>query len=290
MIKNILVPTDFSKCALNAAKNAAVIAKKNNATLHFLHVVEVPVVTYDVGMVNFESFPQAMFMKEIADSNLEKLLEEDFLKGVNIKTTIQYDAIYKRINQYVDKANIDLIILGTHGTSGIGEHIIGSNAERVTRYTSCPVLTLKEQTNISEVKDIVLASNFYGEVDYMMQEFKKIESLFDDTTVHLLKVITPSNFESTPRSKKILADFIKEHRLTNATSNVYNYSDEEEGIIKFSDDINADLIVLGTHGRTGIAHLLKGSLTEDVLNHAPKPVLSIKIDYPEQKHDMLFPE
>ena len=88
MIKNILVPTDFSKCSMYAVKLAAKMAKQVDATLHFLHVIEVPVVAYDVGMVNFESLPQAMFMKDLADKNMNQLFKEGFLDGIKVKRFI----------------------------------------------------------------------------------------------------------------------------------------------------------------------------------------------------------
>jgi len=289
MIKNILVPTDFSKCAMYAAKVAAKIAKKLDAKLHFIHVIEVPVVTYDVGMVNFESLPQAMFMKEIANKNMTQLLGEDFINGVATSWSIEYDAIYKRINQYVEKEQVDLIVMGSHGASGFNEILLGSNAEKVTRYASCPVLTIKKEHDDFDIENIVLASNFYRESKIMFKGFKEFMGLFN-AQLHLVKVITPSNFESTPRSKKVMNDFVEAHNLDNCTLNIYNYENEEDGIMTFSDEINADMIVIGTHGRTGISHLFKGSIAEDVLNHAKRPVLSIKIDIPEKDHDMLFPE
>lgn len=289
MITNILVPTDYSKCSMYAAKVAAQLAKKMNATLHFIHIIEVPVVTYDVGMVNFESLPQAMFMKEVADKNMTKLLGEDFLQGIPVKWKIEYDAIYKRINQYVKKNAIDLIVMGSNGASGFNELVIGSNAEKVTRYSNCPVLTIKKEHENFNVKDIVLASNFYGESNIMFKGFKEFMGLFD-ATLHLLKINTPLNFETTPQSKKIMNDFVEKHHLTSYTTNVYNYEDEEEGIRSFCEEIDADLIVIGTHGRTGISHLWNGSIAEDLLNHAKRPVLSVKINLPENEHDVLFPE
>jgi nucleotide-binding universal stress UspA family protein len=289
MVKNILVPTDFSKCSMYAVKLAAKIAREVNATLHFLHVIEVPVVAYDVGMVNFESLPQAMFMRELADKNMTQLFKEGFLEGLNVKTTIEYDAIYKRINQYVSRNDIGLIVMGSHGASGISELVIGSNAERVTRYAECPVLTIKKEHNNFDVKNIVLASNFYGETDIMFKEYEKLKGLFN-AKLHLLKVITPANFEATSRSKNIINDFVKKHKLENFSVNIYNHENAEEGILEFSEEVNADMILIGTHGRTGLSHLINGSIAEDLLNHASRPVLSIKIDLPENEHDVLFPE
>lgn len=276
MIKNILVPTDFSKCSVYAVKVAAQLAKKLDATVHLLHVIETPVVAYDAGMVNFESLPQAMFMKELADDNLKNLLSEPFLKGIKIESKIEYDAIYKRINQYVEDQKVDLIVMGSHGAKGFNEIVLGSNAERVVRYSSCPVLTVKQEYANFDVKNILIASNFYSEADTMFKAFKQFTALFN-ADLHFVRVNTPINFETTPESHEKMDKFARRHHIEEYSFGIYNDQTEEDGILNYADEINADLLVMGTHGRTGLAHLIKGSIAEDLLNHSKRAVLSIKI-------------
>ena len=84
-------------------------------------------------------------------------------------------------------------------------------------------------------------------------------------------------FESTPRSEKLIADFIKKFDLKNYAVNIYNAHHIENGILDFSHQQNSDLIAIETHGRTGFAHLINGSLAESIVKHEAKPVLSIKI-------------
>jgi hypothetical protein len=74
--------------------------------------------------------------------------------------------------------------------------------------------------------------------------------------------------------KEIMERFAKKLCLKNYTLNVFNDLSEEEGIIHFANSINADLIALATHGRTGFAHVIAGSIAEDVANHSRKPVLT----------------
>ena len=276
MIKNILVPTDFSKCSVNAIKVAAQLTKKLNATLHLLHVIETPVVAYDAGMVDFESLPQAIFMKELAEENLKTLLKEDFLLGISVESKIEYNAFFARINQYVQKHEVGLIVLGSHGARGLNEIVLGSNAEHVVRYSICPVLTIKQGYSDFDVKNILIASDFNNEVDEMFKGFKQFTSVFN-AKLHLLKVNTPLNFETTPQSYTKMQKFAERNKLQNYSLSIYNDHTEEDGIINFADDINADLLLIGTHGRTGFAHLIKGSITEDILNHSTRAVLSIKL-------------
>lgn len=276
MIKNILVPTDFSKCSVDAVKVAAQLAKKLNATIHLLHVIETPVVAYDAGMVNFESLPQAMFMKEMAQDNMKSLLAESFLKEVTIKHKIEYDAIYTRISHYVESHHINLIVMGSHGAKGFNEIVLGSNAERVVRHSPCPVLTIKQNYSNFDVKDIIVASDFKSEADEMFKGFKQFTSLFK-AKLHLVRVNTPLNFETTAESNKKMKKFADRNKLENYTLCIYNDATEEDGVLNYADEINADLLLIGTHGRTGLAHLIKGSIAEDLLNHSKRAVLSIKI-------------
>lgn len=74
-----------------------------------------------------------------------------------------------------------------------------------------------------------------------------------------------------------MEEFVKEHQLENYSMEVFNSSSEEEGIIEFAEDSNADLIAMATHGRTGFLHLLSGSIAEDVVNHAKRPVWTMKV-------------
>lgn len=124
---------------------------------------------------------------------------------------------------------------------------------------------------------MVFASDFYGE-SYAVFEKIKFFAELSEAHIHLLKVITPRHFEPTPISKKLLEDFIEYFKLTNYSINIYNATSIEKGITDFGDEINADLIAIETHGRTGIAHLINGSLAEDVANHIDRPVLSIRME------------
>jgi nucleotide-binding universal stress UspA family protein len=95
-----------------------------------------------------------------------------------------------------------------------------------------------------------------------------------DATIHLVRINTPGNFQRDVVVKKYMQDYAKKLQLKNFTINVFNDVSEEEGIIYFADSIDADLIAMATHGRTGFAHVLAGSIAEDVVSHSKRPVLT----------------
>ena len=277
-MKNILVPTDFSECARFAVNTAIAIAKQNNATIHLLHVVDIPLTSYDVGMNTYENIPETMFLMDHAKKNMERLVAEPIFKDVTITSTVEFDLTYSRITNEATEKKVDLIVMGSHGASGFKELVLGSNTERVVRFSECPVLTVKKDHTSFNPTNIVLASDFIEDSKPFFQSFLNFYALFD-AHLHLLKVNTALNFETTKTSRKLMEDFIVNHNLEhkNCSVHIYNDNSEEDGIINFCDEVDAELIVIGTHGRTGLSHLINGSLTEAVINHAKRPILSIKL-------------
>ena len=272
-MKTILVPTDFSDHALYALKVAASIAKKINALINVVHVYNLP--TAEIG----EYFYYDKFYQELkigAEKQMADLLKLEFLQGIDVNKHLVSDMLMWEMIQSDRFKNSDLIVIGSHGESGFSKIFIGSNTEKIVRLADSPVLTIKNEIEDFGVKNMVFASNFFEESYTVFKKIKFFADLYK-THIYLLKVITPKEFEPTPVSQKLVNNFIKKFDLKNYTVNIYNSSNIEKGIIDFSDEINADLIAIETHGRTGLAHLINGSLAEDIVKHEPKPVLSIKI-------------
>lgn len=94
------------------------------------------------------------------------------------------------------------------------------------------------------------------------------------STIHVVRINTPMNFRPDTETKGIMQSFVNKIKLKNYTLNGFNDYSEEEGIVHFASSINADLIAMSTHGRTGFAHVLVGSIAEDVANHSKRPVLT----------------
>jgi hypothetical protein len=168
--------------------------------------------------------------------------------------------------------------MGSKGASGFEEVLIGSNTEKIVRHARCPVLTVKSKVNIDDVHDIVFATSFREEDSHVAEEIMKLQEVFK-AKLHLVRVNTPNNFETTRKLMARAEAFVKENKISNYTINIYNDKVEEDGIIFFAQDINADLIALATHGHSGLVHLLSGSIAEDVVNHAKRPVWTFRIKH-----------
>ena len=94
--------------------------------------------------------------------------------------------------------------------------------------------------------------------------------------IHFLKVTTPSKFTSTEEATQQVKDFIKDLQLPNYSINIYNDSTIQSGILNFSRNIEADLIALTTHGRSGLSQLFTPSVTKNLTKNAMRPILTIK--------------
>ena len=288
-MKRILVPTDFSDCSMSALKVATQIADKTEAVIGLVHTYELPIYGFTSGRLMYDGEQLGKIKSEIKDE-LNKIAKMDFIKKYKVDKFLLPDSSIDEIVHHKVLRKADLIVMGTHGTSGWREDIIGSNTERIIRKANCPVLVIQEsQGKKFNPKHIVFASSFYGEVYEHFPVINEFATMFD-AKIHLLRVNTPSDFLTTGLSDRLMNDFVKEFKLKNATVNAYNDHTVEDGVINFSKHIKADLIAMETHGRTGVGHIVNGSIAEDVANHAGIPILTFKIKQAPKPQGVIFPE
>ena len=266
-MKKILVPCDFSKPAINAFKFALDIAERSKGSISLLHVIELPVM-HDTVLMPVLSFEEELLkdLKERATVQFNKINEKYKRKGVKVSWQVEFGPISKRIIDIIESASIDLVIMGSHGASGIREYFIGSNAEKIIRKSPVPVLVAKDYPRRA-VKKIVFpnAPDTENQSD-LVGKVKALQKFFQ-AHLHLVWINTPLNFVSDVVTHRRLEAFAKEFSLKDYSINIFNYPNEEEGIIEFSKFIGGDIIAMGTHSRKGITHLLNGSVAEDVANH-----------------------
>ena len=267
-MKRILVPCDFSKPAINAYRFALDIASRSNGTIHLLHVIELPVV-HDPMLMSVSGFQESFFkdLKDSTEGRLKEIADSYRADGVKVTMGTGFGPVIRTISDIVDKQSIDLVVAGSHGTSGALEFVIGSNAEKLIRTSSVPVLIIKEYY-LRTVRDIVFPNGLDadGQED-LVAKVKALQNFFN-ARLHIVWINTPLNFTSDMVTKRRLEAFAKRFMLKDYTINVFNCVEEELGILEFSKQVNADLIAMGTHGRKGISHLINGSLAEDVANHS----------------------
>jgi nucleotide-binding universal stress UspA family protein len=296
-LKSILFPTDFSRCADQALTHAVYLAEKYHAALHLLHVVTL-----------FEDQP-GVLSDELAETEalVKKLEEKAEIELHNVANTHGSDDMEIVTNQkraisaapaileYASKNGIDLIVMGTHGRRGIGHLLLGSTAEEVVRLAECPVFTIRES---EEVKPIKLFERILVPVDFSDHSKKSLAYAKDiansyNANLQLLHIIEDtihpafslsgksSIFDLVPGieedCRRRIEELIQETGISNEnTEIIVKGGQAAHDIIKFSKDNSSDLVVIATHGLTGIEHLLLGSITEKVVRMAPCPVFTVK--------------
>jgi nucleotide-binding universal stress UspA family protein len=277
-MKKIIVPIDFSEHSEYALKTAAKLATKNNAELIALHMLEMS----DIMLSASDELQnqKAVFFIQLAEQKFEKFLDKDFLKGVNVTPIIKHFKVFSEVNDVAKKHNADLIVMGSHGSSGVMEFFVGSNTERVVRNSEIPVLVVKN--NVSQINfDVVtFACDFSKE---SIPSYKKALNMFEQagSKMYLVYVNLPNDrFKSSLEIEKRVVDFLMEADGNTDRMEAVNYVSDytiEDGILNFSNKIGADIIAIPTHGKKGLAHFFEGSVGEDVANHATLPVITFKI-------------
>jgi nucleotide-binding universal stress UspA family protein len=184
------------------------------------------------------------------------------------------------LSEVAKEHDVDLIVMGSHGASGLKELLVGSNTEKVVRYSNIPVLIVKHNPILMDFENVVFASDFSEDA---INAYQKASKMFKslDAKMHLVYVNLPDNrFKSSLEIENQVAEFFKKAEgKIDGMNNVAFVNDYtiEKGILNYSNVLGADLIAVATHGRTGLAHFFEGSISEDIANHSTLPVMTFKI-------------
>jgi nucleotide-binding universal stress UspA family protein len=275
-MKKILVPVDFSVPSMEAVKFAINVAIKSKGEIKLVHIVELPVM-YDSTLMPALSFEEEFYkeMQKKAEKSFEKI-KTKWTGEVKISSSVEFGNFVTKLLAVADTWGADVIVMGTHGTSGLRDIFIGSNTEKIVRQASMPVIALRKSIKVEDMKDIVYAISSTEENEDLMEHVKQIQD-FLKAQLHLVFINTPAIFRKDVQTLPELKAFAKRFMLKNYTLNIYNDLSEEEGLKNFAESKKASLIAMATHGRRGLAHLLSGSLAEDVVNHIACPVWTYKI-------------
>ncbi|MEO1032308.1 universal stress protein [Winogradskyella sp.] len=277
-MKKIIVPIDFSEHSEFALEAAANLAQKYGSELIVLHMLELSnaILIADENSINEE----AVFYLKLAEQKFEAFLDKPYLDGIKITPIVKHFKVWSEVNEVANKHDANLIVMGSHGASGVKEVLVGSNTEKVVRHADVPVLVIKHNPILLDFENGVFASDFSEEAitPYLNARitFKKLGA-----KMHLVYVNAPDgNFKSSTEIDKLVSLFLKkaDGDLDNLDNvNVVSDYSIEKGILNFANTIGADLIAVATHGRKGLAHFFEGSISEDIANHSTLPVMTFKI-------------
>ncbi|WP_028375408.1 universal stress protein [Leeuwenhoekiella sp. MAR_2009_132] len=277
-MKKILIPIDFSEHSEYALRTAAILAKKYKASLVVLHMIGLSKAILSKN--ESEEQLEGMFYVKLAAKKFKEFLTRDYLKGLEVETTVQnFDNLYK-INDVAQEFNADLIVMGSHGVSGLDEVFVGSNTEKVVRTVDIPVLVIKKNINEFNLKKVVFACDF--DIDFV-EPFKRAVNFFKNLEIEFQVVFinTPKKFLSSQEMEGRALKFMLHSDLENTRvfDKVVYYNDYslEEGIYTYCNQVEADMIAIPTHGRKGLAHFFSENYSDAFVNHSNFPIMTFKV-------------
>lgn len=271
----ILLPTDFSKLSKVAVLYAAKLAKKLNAEIVLIHAVFINSPPRAQAALKTNQILDAMI--DNAKQDFEYLTNEVKQEAGN-KIGISYKIVKGYpvedvIETFAHNNDIDLIIMGTKGASGLIKVLIGSNATAVIGNSNIPVIAVPEHARFNNIKHIVYASDMLA-LNKEVKTLIQFAQLFD-SFIHILHIVS-SNSKKKIDKIKIQNDLISKYNYPHISVHVLLNDDIVEAIDEYIADVKADLVAMFTHKPTFFEKLFGKSVTREMAFHSWIPLLAIK--------------
>ena len=302
--EHILIPHDFSTCSRQAMAYAIELAAHTGAELHILHV---EVIHSDGVLPEDANKTKAQILHDHLKKEIAQCAEEQDLY-VSDLNAIRYIVLRNisasaAIIRYSTDYNIDLVVMGTHGRKGLTRSLLGSVAEEVVRTAPATVLTVREKEQIKPMKEhtgrVMVPVDFSEFSSSALHYAKELAASFDATLdiVHVIEERLHPAFYNTgvfsiydiePGIEAKIVDELKAFYAKTDGPNVKAgftvlYGTPSKEIIHRLETQKSDLLVISTHGLTGVKRALLGSVTEKLVREAPCPVITLKNTEPALK-------
>ncbi len=275
--RNILVATDYSDLSENAVVTASAICRKQKATLTLLHVVkDAPEYTPMAEFHPAQNYTAEM--KQAAKAQLHHLgdrIREEF--SIPVDEIVAYGEVVKQIVKTIETVHPDLVVIGTHGASGVRQFFIGSTAYRVIKHTRFPVLTVPGKGDWTTFRNILFPIRLVPDA---LKKYDIARPMIrtDDPFIHILGL----SMESDPESVHGVFDLEEEmeSRLTEdrvkfdvSFQRCHNYADK---ILEVAGKRHPDLIMIIATIDRSKGEFFIGPFSQQILNHATVPVLCVR--------------
>ena len=293
---NILFATDFSESARPVQRYAFDFAKRTGATLHIIHVVDEMRFTA-VGLYGFGGFVSdgVEVAKEFARTDLAEVIRVAIANDVPTEPHLALGTPGSKICTMAEELGCSLIIVGTHGRSGFSKLFFGSTCEQVLRLSRVPVLTVRQHEDLKPDKVPVVPPKRIlcpcDLTDLSRQALPLAASACKDFGASLILMHVVDTRVEYPMFAPTAAHPHVEELRRSAQKQMKSMAESLEDlspdvavitgvphheIIETARFGNIDLLVMATHGRSGLAHALLGSTTEKVVRSVPCPVLTMR--------------
>lgn len=276
-IEKILIPTDFSETSLLAVEHAAYVARTFQAELVLLHVVEKHWEKFNIVVPEMRiAAPDDIIT--IIEKRLEELAKSIFLDyGVKSYCITANGTIFSEILSISKEQEIDLIVMGTHGTSGFVEFFLGSNAYKVVNSSDCPVLTVNTHATKIGFDSIVLPIDNSAHSRHKVNKAIAIARQFS-SIIHVLGLADFTDEKELGIFEiKIeqVEDYIRKCNIV-CNKQIIRGNNQATMTLDYAQQINTDLIVIMTDQDENISGRLLGTYAQQIVNHSKIPVMSVQ--------------
>lgn len=275
-IMKILVPTDFSEHSDYAFEAAILLAKQYKAEINLFHAANINEEWKRLmGIMNYgENINDSL--KDYAIGKMECLVEKARKHDVICHVHYSPDKFLPSIDAMVDKLDIDLVVMGSHGLSHKEEWMIGSNAQKSIRKLKTKVLVLKKPLSDVNLKKVAFVSNLTEEDRHAFQIFLQFLEPYKKTKIHVLYVDTVGWYLK-PGIPTVEAFNEFENIANGYDCETYLYNDYavDAGVRHFIESEGIELVAISNHKRQPLKRFFQGSNVELLVNHSDIPVLSI---------------
>ena len=275
-ISRILVPVDFSLHSSNALRQAILMAKEFSAQIDLLHAVAPIYLSANSALVPVGDVFYNRLLRE-AKTTLQNIADDISAKEkiiLNVKTSL--GPVAETIISYSKKIKASLIIMGTHGTSGVTEFFVGSNAFRVVNHSPCPVITVQKRITKKSYKIIVLPIRAELNSRNKVNLVAKLAKAFASKII-VTGYTSGNNKTEKEKVKRYVSQvvaFLKNEDIA-YESVFFNDSNFTKAVLDHAKKYRADLLAIMTKHDFSVAQIINGTYAQQFVNHSKIPVLSV---------------
>ncbi|MFC5269445.1 universal stress protein [Adhaeribacter terreus] len=273
----VMIPVDFTPVSAKAIDFLSYILDKATVETHLVHVIQVNQADWAGSNRASETIDHQALQnreKEMAEkfNNLKQHVDFSF------SSQILYGGLTTELANYAKNNQIDLIVMGTKGATGLLEKISGSEAQQLVRHTQIPVISIHEFASVSPIQHILWVADFTEKQQQnpATNTVLNLQKLFG-AKIHMLQIMTESNDKQETELKTNMQQFAQAMQLQNYELHLKHDYKVPQGVRSFNQETEMDLVIIGTHDRSGFSKIFHGSAAETLINRCIRPLLTYHI-------------
>lgn len=288
-MKKILVPTDFSHCAIAAGDLAVDLAVRLQAEVHFYTRIHVHPLWDQLPDRTATDFPESFARISETKKRFSQLRKRYRSRSPQLITSYSHGHLIRVLSRYIDQEHIDLIVMGSHGQHSVGDFLFGSNAQKIVKHAPCPVMVVKQPAEPTQWQHIVFASDFRPEAKQSFAQLLALIAPFD-AHLHLVPLAAPASFNQTQEGEQddeAIEEFTRMCWRHPWTIHELGAAGLATGIQALVQACQADLVAVAHYGQPSLKRIFTCGVTEALINQLEVPVMVLNPGESDSWHQMI---